>query len=77
MSNPNIPNIIPAISLSTAQTVQLLLASIALEELALAHLLNAEAEKIQFILGTLTPTSTTFSPATISLSNLLAIDSSV
>jgi uncharacterized repeat protein (TIGR01451 family) len=76
MSLPSIPNITPTISLSTGQTVPLLLASIALEELALAHVLNAEAEKIQLVLGTLTPTRTTFSPATVSLSNLLAIDSS-
>ncbi|WP_249366872.1 MULTISPECIES: hypothetical protein [Neobacillus] len=77
MSNPSIPNITPTISLSIGQTVPLLLSSIALEELALAHLMNAEAEKLQFVLGTLTPTSTTFSPATISLSNLLAVDASV
>ncbi|MFJ5716053.1 hypothetical protein [Neobacillus sp. NPDC093127] len=77
MSNPNIPNITPTISLSIAQTVPLLLSSIALEELALAHLLNSEAEKLQLVLGTLTPTRTTFSPATVSLSNLLAVDTSV
>lgn len=67
----------PNISLSTAQTVPLLLASVALEELALAHLVNAEAEKLQLVLGTLTPTRTTFTPATVSLSNLLAVDASV
>lgn len=77
MSNPNIPNITPLISISTAQIVPLLLASVALEELALAHLLNAEAEKTQFVLGTLTPTRTTFSPAVVSLSNLLDLDTSV
>ncbi|WP_349654919.1 hypothetical protein [Neobacillus sp. 114] len=77
MSNPNISNITPTISLSVGQTVPLLLATIALEELALAHLLNAEAEKLQFVLGTLTPTRTTFSPATLLLSDLLAVDSSV
>lgn len=77
MSQANIPNITPTISLSTAQTIPLLLASIALEELSLAHILNAEAEKLQLVLGTLTPTRTTFSPATVSISNLLEIDSSV
>lgn len=77
MSNPGIPNITPLISISTAQTVPLLLASIALEELSLAHLVNAEAEKLQLVLGTLTPTSTTFSPAVVSLTNLLTIDASV
>ncbi|WP_307852050.1 hypothetical protein [Neobacillus rhizophilus] len=55
----------------------MLLASVALEELALAHLLNAEAEKLQFVLGTITPTRTTFSPAVVSLSNLIDLDTSV
>ncbi|MCH6268419.1 hypothetical protein [Neobacillus citreus] len=77
MSNPNIPNITPTISLSVGQTVPLLLSSIALEELALAHLLNAEAEKLQFVLGTLTPARTTFTPATVSITNLLTVDTSV
>ncbi|MFC4800031.1 hypothetical protein ACFPA1_11815 [Neobacillus sp. GCM10023253] len=77
MSLPNVPGMTPNISLSTAQTVPLLLASIALEELALAHILNAEAEKLQFVLGTLTPARTTFSPATVSLSNLLVVNSSI
>ncbi|WP_353957736.1 hypothetical protein [Peribacillus sp. NJ4] len=76
MSFPNIPNITPTISITTAQTVPLLLSSIALEELALAHIINAEAEKLQFVLGTL-PTGTTLSPAVVSLPNLLAVDSSV
>ncbi|MDM5215058.1 hypothetical protein QUF94_27445 [Peribacillus sp. NJ4] len=76
MSFPNIPNITPLISVTTGQTVPLLLASIALEELALAHIINAEAEKLQFVLGTL-PTGTTLSPAVVSAADLLAIDSSV
>lgn len=77
MSQANIPNITPLISVTTAQTIPLLLSSIALEELALAHIVNAEAEKLQLVLGTLAPTTTTFSPATVSLTNLIAIDSSV
>lgn len=77
MSNPSIPNITPLISISTAQTVPLLLASVAVEELALAHLVNAEAEGLQLVLGTLTPTSTTLAPAEVSVSNFLAVNSDI
>ncbi|MGG0848925.1 hypothetical protein [Peribacillus simplex] len=73
---PNIPNITPAISVTVEQTIPLLLSSIALEELALAHIVNAEAEKLQFVLGTL-PTGTALSPAVVSLAELFAVDSSV
>ncbi len=74
MSQANFPSITPTISLSINQSIPLLLISIALEELALAHLLNAEAEKIQFTVGTLSPS---LSPANVSLSNLLTINSDI
>lgn len=48
MSFPNIPNIMPEIRLHRDDVINLLLASVAFEELGLAHLINAEAEKIQF-----------------------------
>lgn len=53
MSLPNIPNIDPQISLSTEDVYNLLMASIAMKGLGLSHLINAEAEKVQFALGTL------------------------
>lgn len=77
MSIPNIPNVTPSISITTEQSIPLLLASIAFEELALAHIMNAEAEKLQFVLGTLKNSHVKFSPSTVSLSNLLDIDKSV
>lgn len=73
LSQPSIPNITPTISLTVNQSFILLLASIALEDLALAHIMNAEAEKIQYVVGTLGGGLTP--PAT--LSNLLTIDESV
>ena len=76
MSIPNIPNMTPLISITTEQTIPLLLASIALEELALAHIMNAEAEKLQFVLGTL-DTDVTFTPAEVSLEDLLDVNTSV
>ncbi|WP_236686903.1 hypothetical protein [Ornithinibacillus contaminans] len=50
MSLPNIPNITPNISLTRHETINLLLSSIALEEIGLSHILNAEGEKIQSFL---------------------------
>ena len=47
MSLPNIPNITPKIHLRDKDIKNLLLASIAMEEIALSHIINAEGEKIQ------------------------------
>ena len=47
MSLPNIPDINPDINLFYDDTINLILASIAFEELGLSHILNAEGEKIQ------------------------------
>lgn len=77
MSFPNIPNVTPTISITVGETVSLLLASIAFEELALAHIINAEAEKIQFVLGTLTPCKTTLHSPVITLCDLLEVNKSV
>lgn len=52
MSLPNIPDILPDIDLSREDVQHLLLASIAMEEIALSQILNAEGEKIQKVLET-------------------------
>ena len=52
MSMPNIPDIDPKISLDRCKTIELLLSAIALEEISLSHLLNAEGEKLQLFLKT-------------------------
>ncbi len=51
VSMPNIPDIRPDIELTREQVAHLLLASIAMEELGLAHILNAEGEKLQKAVG--------------------------
>lgn len=50
MSLPNIPDITPQIDLKREDMVNLLLASVALEEIGMGHLLNAEAEKLQKVI---------------------------
>ncbi len=51
MSQPTFPTISPAITRDDA--VNQILASIAMEELGLSHILNTEGEKLQYVLGTL------------------------
>ncbi|MFF2912508.1 hypothetical protein [Paenibacillus sp. NPDC057934] len=50
MSMPNIPDIKPNIILNRKDVINLLLTSIALEEIGFSHIINAEAEKIQHML---------------------------
>src|SRR5690625_4095700 len=50
---PTIPDFTPEISITREDAGVLLLASIAKEEMALAHIVNAEAEKLQYVHGTL------------------------
>ena len=47
MSQPSIPNMTPIVSVSKKDTISMLLSSIAMNEMAMSHLINAEAEKIQ------------------------------
>lgn len=74
MSMPNIPNINPEINITLEQSIVLLIASIAMEELGQSHLINAEAEKIQYILGTLEGSTL---PTPASLEEVLEINCSV
>lgn len=50
MGMPEIPNIKPDIQLDIEDVIKVLLLSVALEELSLAHILNAEGMKIQEII---------------------------
>ncbi|MFD1065856.1 hypothetical protein [Oceanobacillus locisalsi] len=73
MSQSNIPNITPEISIDRDDVINLLLASVALEELGLAHIINAEGEKIQYALGTLS----TSPESMLELNDLIDINESV
>lgn len=75
MSFPNIPDVDASIDITVEDSVNLLLASIAFEELGLAHIINAEAEKIQYVLGTIKGHPRLVPPPT--LDDLLEIDRSV
>jgi hypothetical protein len=75
VSFPNIPDVDATIEITATQAVNLLLASIAFEELGLAHIINAEAEKIQFVLGTLE--GVTRQETAITIEDLLEINDSV
>lgn len=71
MSLPSFPNVDPPIQREDA--VNQILSSIAMQELGLSHILNAEGEKLQYILGTLPGLSGP--PATVS--DVLAANESV
>ena len=51
MSMPSFPP--NGADLTREEALTMIIASIAMEELALSHILNAEGEKLQYILGTL------------------------
>ncbi|MFB5674128.1 hypothetical protein ACE3NQ_01460 [Paenibacillus terreus] len=73
MSQANLPNITPTIDITRKDAITLIIASIAMEELGLSHILNAEGEKLQYVLGTLPGVS---APA-VTLSDLLAVNDSI
>ncbi|MEF3312919.1 MULTISPECIES: hypothetical protein [Paenibacillus] len=47
---PNIPDIQPGIHIKRHDAINLLISSIALEEISLSHLINVESEKIHRVL---------------------------
>jgi Trk K+ transport system NAD-binding subunit len=74
MSMPQFPDVDMNVTLTRNQAINLLLASIAFEELGLAHIINAEAEKNQYVLGTIEGQT---SLSEITIDNLLDVNKSV
>lgn len=73
MSSANLPNITPTISISRDDAISLLISAIAMQELGLSHIINAEGEKLQFALGTLPGVT----PPEVTIDNILAMNNSV
>lgn len=73
MSLPIFPIIDPP--LTREGVINQVISSIAMEELGLSHIINAEGEKIQYVLGTLSGSSGPAEPVTID--NILEINKSV
>ena len=74
MSMPSYVDTVPV--LDREAVINQILASIALEELALSHVINAEGEKIQFALGTLQIPDRGLSGG-ITIANLVDLNNSV
>lgn len=74
MSMPAFVDEIPNVGREDA--INQLIASVALEELALSHILNAEGEKIQFAVGTLQIPDRGLSGG-VTIANLVELNNSV
>ena len=74
MSMPGFVTGVPEISRENA--INQNIAAIALEELALSHVINAEGEKIQYVLGTLVVPDRGLSGG-ITIANLVDLDTTV
>lgn len=70
MSMPSFPT--NGANMTREEALTMIIASIAMEELALSHILNAEGEKLQYILGTLPGAKPCASPQ-----DVLAVNKSV
>lgn len=73
MSMPKIPDINANININRDDAINIIVASIALEELSLAHILNAEGEKLQYVLGTLEGRD----PGEVTICDIMEVNNSI
>lgn len=73
MSMPTIPDIKSDIDIKREDAINIIIASIAMEELSLAHILNAEGEKLQYVLGTLEGSN----PGEVTICDVMEVNKSI
>lgn len=73
MSMPSIPDLNLSVNIDRTVAVDMVILSIAMEELSIAHILNAEGEKLQYVLGTLKDKN----PGEVTLCDIMAVNNSI
>jgi len=71
------PKFQPVPDITLEDSIAQIISSIAMEELALSHIMNAEGEKLQFVLGTLESSRSVVPPPSVSLDDLLKVNDSI
>ncbi|MGL5415798.1 MAG: hypothetical protein ACRDAU_09080 [Clostridium sp.] len=79
MSLPKVPDMNPQVTVDKQDAVNLILFSIGMEEIGLSHIINAEGEKIQYVLGTLVDADGNAIPAPegVTVDKVLEVNKSV
>lgn len=76
MSMPTIPDITPNIDLDIEDCYKMLLNSLALQEMGLSHIVNAEGEKLQYVIQALTK-KLCKNPSHLYLDKVLCVNNSI
>lgn len=79
MSLPKVPDMNPNVTVDKTDAVNLILFSIGMEEIGLSHIINAEGEKIQYVLGTLVDGdgNPIAPPSNVTITDVLNVNKSV